>query len=390
MPGVFERFIRGWLPRFGRARPVDVLFYAASWVDEAWIRSTIGECRRRGFSCVLAVRTAVPDDDRRRYESAGVLVQGGADGDAMARFAALVAVTASSGVPRSLFGAGVKTVVHMPHSIVSLHMIYPESAFDGYDVMFAAGPHHEAEFAALTAFRKLGARRSFAVGYGKADLLLEGSRERPAGQASVDSVLLAPSWGPHSLLPTLGLPLVEALMESGKHVTLRPHPLHVLEKDPSYEAIVKRCSGAPKFLLELPDARADAMRSAEVLVTDYSGTAFEFALLGHRPVVFVDVPKKVVNANWEQIGLAPIEVALRDKIGVVVPPDPAAVAKAVVDLAQRTEQWQERIASAVPTFLYHRDDCAVAATDAIAVLLDGVRPALSARRGEGSQCQPLH
>lgn len=368
------RIIDGLRSRLGVARRADVLFYAASWVDEAWIRSTVGECRRRGWSCILAVRTAVPKEDGQRYEAMGVAVQEGADADTMARFVAPVAVTASSGVPRSLFGGEVKTLAHMPHSIVSLHMVYPESAFDGYDVMFAAGPHHEAEFAALTAAHKLGLRRSFAVGYGKADLLLKDARKQDTTEAPVESVLLAPSWGPHSLLSTMGVSLVGALIESGKHVVLRPHPLHVLEKEPAYEAIVAKYSGSPNFSLELPDARSNAMRSAEVLVTDYSGTAFEFALLGHRPVVFVDVPKKIVNENWEQVGLAPIEVALREKIGIVVSPDPTAVAEAVTDLAGKAEQWRGRIASALPMFLYRRENCATAAADAIGVLLEG-RPA---------------
>lgn len=375
------RIIDGLRSRLGVPRRADVLFYAASWVDEAWIRSTVGECRRRGWSCILAVRTAVPKGDRRRYEAMGVAVEEGADADTMARLAAPIAVTASSGVPRSLFGGDVQTLAHMPHSIVSLHMIYPESAFDGYDVMFAAGPHHEAEFAAMTAAHKLGLRRSFAVGYGKADLLLEDARTQSPARASSKSVQLAPSWGPHSLLSTMGVSLVEALIANGKHVVLRPHPLHVMEKEPAYEAIVAKYSGSSRFSLELPDARSNAMQSAEVLVTDYSGTAFEFALLRHRPVVFVDVPKKIVNENWNRIGLAPVEVALREKIGIVVSPDPTAVAEAVTDLAGKAEQWRGRIASALPMFLYRRENCAAAAADAIGVLLDS-RPAAEMHRAE--------
>ena len=88
------RIIDGLRSRLGVARRADVLFYAASWVDEAWIRSTVGECRRRGWSCILAVRTAVLEEDRRRYEAMGVAVEEGAETDAMARLAAPIAVTA--------------------------------------------------------------------------------------------------------------------------------------------------------------------------------------------------------------------------------------------------------------------------------------------------------
>ena len=314
----------------------------------------------------------MPAEERRRYEAAGVAIEEGAGVEVMVLLSAPVAVTASSGVARDLFGDRVQALVHMPHSIASLHMIYPADAFDGYDVIFAVGPHHEAEFSALGAWRNLAPRRCFPVGYGKADLLLDDSARVQAAASTSKSVLLAPSWGPHSLLPTMSTGLVEALLSRGQRVVLRPHPLHVLEREPSYEAIVQAFSGSRHISVELPDARADAMRSADVLITDYSGTAFEFALLRHRPVVFVDVPRKVVNENWEQIGLAPVEVALRGKIGRVVPPDAAAVANAAAELAEQAEQWHDPIAAALPSFLYRRENCATAAADAIGTLRDSV------------------
>ena len=59
----------------------------------------------------------------------------------------------------------------MPHSLSSLHMIYPEDAFDGYDLIFSAGPHHCDEFREITKARGLKNFGTVPIGYGKLDVL---------------------------------------------------------------------------------------------------------------------------------------------------------------------------------------------------------------------------
>lgn len=43
--------------------------------------------------------------------------------------------------------------------------------------------------------------------------------------------------------------------------------------------------------------KGTVMLTAQVMVTDYSGAAFEYTALHSRPTVFVDLPKKVLNPN---------------------------------------------------------------------------------------------
>ena len=56
------------------------------------------------------------------------------------------------------------------------------------------------------------------------------------------------------------------------------------------------------------------------MITDWSGAAIEYAFTLERPVLFIDVPKKIHNPDYEKIPQIPIEISIRDKIGEIISP----------------------------------------------------------------------
>ena len=57
------------------------------------------------------------------------------------------------------------------------------------------------------------------------------------------------------------------------------------------------------------------------MISDWSGISLEYAFTFGRPVIFIDVPKKILNPNWSDIEIEPIETSIRDKIGHIVSPN---------------------------------------------------------------------
>jgi|TARA_B100000959_G_scaffold258869_1_gene294073 YidC/Oxa1 family membrane protein insertase len=57
------------------------------------------------------------------------------------------------------------------------------------------------------------------------------------------------------------------------------------------------------------------------MISDWSGISLEYAFAFERPVIFIDVPKKILNPNWSDIMAEPIEISIRDKIGHIVSPN---------------------------------------------------------------------
>lgn len=294
-------------------------------MDEVWIRSTAQAVRRLGLSAHLAV---CDDGGEHRdaliafYERLGITAEFGLTFRAAARIKCRIAVTASSGLDREIFPTRAPLFVHMPHSLASLHMVYPDGAFDGYDILFAAGPHHGVEYEALVNARGLTGRSWYPVGYGKFDVM---SRQDAASGVEDGHILIAPSWGPDNLLERCGLPLARALVEKGFTVTVRPHPLFVIENAPivtELKALAERESG---IRYESPLDGDHAIFVADVMIGDYSGTSFEFAALRRRPVVSVNVGYKVANPDWESLGLTPMEIGGRNLLGPVVDADVDAI-----------------------------------------------------------------
>jgi hypothetical protein len=339
-------------------------------VDEVWTRSTALRCHAGGLRVEVVICGDHPsraDHILAPYRAAGIKARAGLSFAAAARIRCRLAVTASSGLDRKIFPTRARSFIHMPHSLASLHMIYPADAFDGYDVLFAAGPHHEAEFAAIARARELGPRDSYPVGYGKLDVLAPQLAGRVARASARPRVLLAPSWGPDNLLDRCGVALAQALLAAGFDVVVRPHPLFFLDRAPVLEAIRSLEQREPGLRLESPFDGDDAIFEADVLVGDYSGIGFEFAALRGRPVVSVDVGLKVANPAWQELGLEPVEIACRSRIGPVVAP----VVDDIVAAVQRAMDGGAGVPpEALPHFLHGRPgDCAKRATARIQELL---------------------
>ena len=58
-----------------------------------------------------------------------------------------------------------------------------------------------------------------------------------------------------------------------------------------------------------------ALHEYDLMVSDWSGTALEYAFALERPVIFVDVPYKVNTGEYTRLDCRPLEAHIRDAIG---------------------------------------------------------------------------
>ena len=80
------------------------------------------------------------------------------------------------------------------------------------------------------------------------------------------------------------------------------------------------------------------------MITDWSGSSLEFAFGFEKPILFVDVPKKINNPEFKKINLIPIEVSVREKIGKIISPDKLeSIPKELKELILRTDEFQKQI-----------------------------------------------
>lgn len=246
--------------------------------------------------------------------------------------------------------------VYIFHSLVSTHMIYRYGAFDHYDSILCCGPHQVKEIQKHERFNKLPSKRLPETGYYRLERIYEAYRkrspERPLSAAG-KTILVAPSWGAANILESCGEHLIGLLLEAGYKVIARPHPETVRRSPGEITSLASKFDENPDFTLETSVATDDSLLRADVMISDYSGVALEYAFGTERPVLFLDVPAKIRNKKFNELGIEPLEVSLRSEIGAVVSPARLeTVPEVISDLISNGTVYKKRIIELRKQYVY--------------------------------------
>ena len=209
------------------------------------------------------------------------------------------------------------------HSMNSTHMQFQKGAFDEFDSIFCVGQYQIQELRATEKLYNLKRKNLVECGYGLLDKLIKLRSSFPEKKKLLKNnkknILIAPSWGKQNLLESMGVELVKILLDAGYHVTVRPHPMTSKKSPKTIKQIKEKFEKNPDFLLDTNTSSFEQLFSSYALITDWSGIGYEYAFVCERPVIYVDVPKKSHNKEYEKIGLVPFEISIRDKIGEIIP-----------------------------------------------------------------------
>jgi len=234
------------------------------------------------------------------------------------------------------------------HSLVSTHMMYLEGAFDHYDTVFCVGPHHIKEIRLREERAHLPTKNLVEAGYYRLERIYERYRKYSAQGPASDkktTVLVAPSWGDENLLESCGEQLIGTLLQANCTVIVRPHPETVRRSLDLMTLFKSKFGSNPDFTLETSVSTDDSLLKADVLICDCSGIALEYAFGTERPVLFVDVPVKIRNPKYKELGIEPLELALRNQIGIIIPPNSIeSIPQSLETLLTESGSYREKIA----------------------------------------------
>lgn len=207
--------------------------------------------------------------------------------------------------------------IFVPHNILSIHMVFRKKAFNYYDTFFCAGPHHNKEIEETKKIYQLENIKTFNFGYSKIDQLLR-NKNKNLNNAKTEKILIvAPSWGNNCILEKYGEALLSILVTSKWRIIIRPHPDTVRLFKNEYSKLKDKY--VKSFQFEENISGMESFHKASIMISDWSGAALEFAFGLEKPVIFIDVPKKINNPDYKLYENMPIEISLRSKLGEVVP-----------------------------------------------------------------------
>ncbi|MDL2206359.1 membrane protein insertase YidC [Eubacteriales bacterium OttesenSCG-928-N13] len=212
--------------------------------------------------------------------------------------------------------------VYMFHYPLSTHLVVHTGAFDHYDTILCVGTFQFDEIRQTEAVYNLPQKKLVAAGYGQLEKLRQDYLALPQTKREQPKVLIAPSWQEDNLLDFCLDDLLGQLLGKGFQVVVRPHPEYTKRYKVRLDAIIERYAsyGGNDLSFELDFSSNASIYDSDVVVSDWSGTAYEFAFATEKPAVFVDTPVKIHNPEYTRIAAEPLEFTLRDRIGIRVDP----------------------------------------------------------------------
>jgi len=236
--------------------------------------------------------------------------------------------------------------IYLFHSMGSTHMVDNENSFDHYETLFCTGPHQVEEIRKRENLKGLPAKQLFDYGHPRLEQVIEQGKALQLPKSPDDplTILIAPTWGVDSIFNTCGKELIEVLLTAGYRVIMRPHYQSNRQTPDVIAAVRDAFKGRERFEYIDRMGETDSIMRSDVLVSDWSAMALEFALGLEKPVLFIDVPRRIRNPNWREIGIEPIEASIRHQVGEIVSPDSLGDAPAAIErLAGSPERFKEKM-----------------------------------------------
>ena len=216
--------------------------------------------------------------------------------------------------------------VYLDHGPTSVHMCYRKGAFDHFDTIMCNGPFQVSEHRATEKVYGLKPKKLVESGYPLLDTLVrEVEKKGGGGESPSPRIMIANSHQKDNVFDSCLDELIASIRSavSNATVVIRPHPQYVRRNPARWQAIKSRyCSAStssPLLIIEDDFSKPSTMDRSDVLITDWSGIAYEFAYKTRRPTLFVDTPMKVINPEWQKIGLVPTDISFRNAVGRSVP-----------------------------------------------------------------------
>lgn len=238
--------------------------------------------------------------------------------------------------------------IYMFHYPLSTTMVLRKGALDHYDTIFCVGEFQFDEIRQTEKLYGLKEKKLVNCGYGLLGDLITQYENMNLMERGRKKILIAPSWQEANILDSCLDRLLDQLLGKGFDVYVRPHPEYIKRYGMKMNEIVSRYSDykGGDLYFELDFTSSNSLFDSDIVISDWSGAAYEFAFITKKPVLFINTPPKINNPEYDRIGARPLELTLRDKVGAQLEMDQLdKVYETTCSLLEADDEYKERITS---------------------------------------------
>ena len=259
---------------------------------------------------------------------------------------------------------GVEKYVHLLHSLssVSLYKIF---SFDYYDVILCSGNYQKEELRLLEARRGTDPKLLLDSGCPYIDTIAE--RKALVDQAAnlgiegsslqngdIDSdignpgkrrqILIAPSWGQNGLLQFLPIETLKEILNKDVDVIIRPHPQSMISEKTLIENLQTELKAYANLRWDFSTDNFDSLSTSDLLISDFSGINFDFALVFERPIITVRTESNFDGVEHFDLADRPVwENEVIAKMGLRITKDEFAKLPELIDVVMEDQRYIDNI-----------------------------------------------
>ncbi len=210
--------------------------------------------------------------------------------------------------------------VYMDHGMNSVNLMLRKGALDAFDTVFCANANVVDELRAQEKVYGLKEKKLVPYGYAMIDNMIRAYEKQPPVKNDPPVILIAPSWQEDNIMDSCIDGLLTALLPMQYRVIVRPHPQYVRHYPEKLQTLQAKYASSPNFTLQTDFSSNETVFNADVLVTDWSGTAYEYSFTTLKPCLFINTPMKVMNPDYGDIDVTPFDISIRNQIGIALEP----------------------------------------------------------------------
>ena len=205
--------------------------------------------------------------------------------------------------------------IYVPHCTNSLNLTMRDGCVDYFDAILATGKHQREEFEAIQKLHHIENQTIVDAGYPLLDDLYKDYKNMPKSTKDKKTVLIAPSWQKDNIVDSCLNEILDLIKDMDFNIIVRPHPQHVRHMPERMEQLKQKYAENKNIEIQTDFSSNDTIFQADAIITDWSGIAYEYAFATCKPVLFINTPMKIMNPNYEELGIVPFNIWLREKLG---------------------------------------------------------------------------
>ena len=257
--------------------------------------------------------------------------------------------------------------IYIPHAMDSLNLTMRTGSMNHFDTVFATGKHQMEEDIKTNEVYNLKDRKIVEWGYTLLDEMIEEysktkeekkekTKKEENKKEEEKTILIAPSWQKDNIIDLCLDELLEKLSKNKNKykIVLRPHPQQVRHMKDRFDKLKEQYKEIDNVEIQTDFSSNNTVFNADLLITDWSGIAYEFAFTTKKPVISIDTPMKVINPEYKKLEIEPFNIWARDEIGKVVKIDEVNKINSIVkEMMDNQKEYNKKISKLMEESVYN-------------------------------------